>query len=193
MLFAFSASKLHAQCVADFYIYEDSLNAPHTYIGVNTSIFNANATFLWSWGDGNTATGFNPPAHTYAAAGNYNICLVLMSGGCIDSFCSYENINKVSAEMLSVTFGAAPASVKDITKAESNKIYPNPASDLLFINDAKAGKYQYEIYSVSGSKVMSGNASGNEGIKISSLPVNLYLVKITDSNGKSQYAKFTKQ
>ncbi len=193
MLFAFSAAKMQGQCVANFYIYEDTLNAPHTYIGVNTSIANVMSTYTWYWGDGNVDTGFNPISHTYAAAGNYNICLVLMGGGCIDSFCSNENINKVAADMLSVTFGAAPASVQEVSKAPINKIYPNPTSDLLFIQDAKLGKYQYEIYSMSGSKVLSGNVSANEGIKVSSLPISLYLIKLKDSNGKIQYSKFTKQ
>jgi PKD repeat protein len=192
MLFAFSAIKMHGQCQAGFYIYEDSLNAPHTYIGVNTSVVNALANYTWVWGDNNVDTGANP-SHTYAQAGNYNICLVVMSGGCVDSFCSNENINKVAADIYSITFGAAPAGVNDITKAANNKVYPNPATDLLFINDEKAGSMQYDIYTVSGSRVMSGVVTGRQGISVSSLPVNMYLIKMTDSKGKAQYSKFTKQ
>lgn len=192
MLVAFSAIKMQGQCLANFYIYEDTLNAPHTYIGVNTSIPNGVSTYTWYWGDGNVDTGANP-SHTYATAGTYNIILVLMGGGCVDSFSSMENINKVTADMLSVTFGAAPAGVNDISKAAINKVYPNPATDLLFINDEKAAKMQYEIYSMSGSRVMSGDVTGRQGISISSLPVNMYLIKMTDSKGKAQYSKFTKQ
>ncbi len=95
--------------------------------------------------------------------------------------------------MLSVTFGAAPAGVNDITKAAINKVYPNPATDLLFINEDKAAKMQYEIYSVSGSRVMSGNVTAGQGISIASLPVSMYLIKMTDNKGKAQYSKFTKQ
>lgn len=180
-------------CQANFYIYEDSLAAPHTYIGVNTSVYPAGATFNWAWGDGTYATGFNPPAHTYAAAGMYNICLVVMGGGCVDTFCSNENINKQAADMLSVTFGAAPASVSNFDKSSANHVYPNPANNQLFIQGEKSSQYMYEIYTISGSKVLSGVVAGNEAVDVSSLSTNLYMVRIADADGKRQYAKFTKQ
>jgi hypothetical protein len=34
---------------------------------------------------------------------------------------------------------------------------------------------------------------GNQAIDINRLPVNLYMVKISDAEGKSQFAKFMKQ
>jgi PKD repeat protein len=43
----------------------------------------------WSWdfGDGSTSSLQNP-THTYAASGNYNVCLVIVDGsGCTDSTC----------------------------------------------------------------------------------------------------------
>lgn len=192
MLFAFSAIKMHGQCQANFYIYEDSLAANHTYIGVNTSIVNAFASYTWTWGDGAVDTGANP-SHTYAAAGQYNICLTVMSGGCVDSFCSNQAINKVNADMYSVTFGAAPLGVSQVTKATANKVYPNPASDLIYVGEALSGKTNYEIYAINGTRMMSGTVEGKQAIQIATLPSSIYLLKMTDSKGQSQFAKFTKE
>ena len=192
MLFAFSAVKMHGQCQASFYIFEDSLAANHTYIGVNTSIANVQSTYTWYWGDGAVDTGANP-SHTYAAAGTYNITLVLMGGGCVDSFSSNEIINKVSADMYSVTFGAAPTAVSNVTKAAANQVYPNPATDQLYISEALSGKTNYEVYAINGTQVMSGSVNGKQAIDIKALPVSMYVLKMTDSQGKTQYAKFSKQ
>ncbi len=180
-------------CQAGFYIYEDSLAAPHTYIGVNTSIYPAGATFTWAWGDGTYGSGFNPAPHTYASAGMYNICVMISGGGCVDTFCSNENINKQTAEMLSVTFDPAPAAVQNIESTSLNAVYPNPSHGQLFIKGEKATTYQFDIYTISGVKVLSGQVNGTEAINVSALPTNLYLVKFSDEAGKRQYAKFTKQ
>ncbi|MEZ4922088.1 MAG: PKD domain-containing protein [Crocinitomicaceae bacterium] len=43
-------------------------------------------TWAWDFGDGNTSNVQNPPAHTYAAAGNYTISLTTTSNnGCTDN------------------------------------------------------------------------------------------------------------
>jgi hypothetical protein len=46
---------------------------------------------------------------------------------------------------------------------------------------------------VNGAKLFSTTAKGNQAIDINTLPVNLYMVKISDAEGKSQFAKFMKQ
>ena len=93
-------------CNSGFYVYEDSIAAPHTYIGVNTSTGSI-VTYDWSWGGGTPNSSAPYPSHTYAASGNYTICLTVSDGtGCVDSFCSHEIINKTLADMLSVNFAA---------------------------------------------------------------------------------------
>ena len=52
---------------------------------------------------------------------------------------------------------------------------------------------QVEIFNVNGAKLFSTTAKGNQAIDINTLPVNLYMVKISDAEGKSQFAKFMKQ
>ena len=59
----------------------DSCN-PFTVQVINASTmtpngFSPSATYTWSWGDGNTSTGFNPGIHPYTSTGVYNISLTI--------------------------------------------------------------------------------------------------------------------
>jgi len=58
-----------------------------------TSISSGTLTYLWKFGDGNTATTTNA-THTYAAPGTYTVKLIATSGnGCIDSTSQNVTIN----------------------------------------------------------------------------------------------------
>jgi PKD repeat protein len=177
-------------CQAGYYIYPDSTAGPHTYVGVNTST-GANLAYTWSWGDGTSATG-PYPSHTYATAGNYTICLYISNPatGCVDSFCAAQTINKTDA-MVTIDF-QAPSGVENISKSGVS-IFPNPAKDLFTINGIGGSTMQVDIYTINGSKVKSIQVKVNEQISISSLPANLYLLKVTDSEGISRFAKLIKQ
>lgn len=50
----------------------------------NAGVPSGSMTYAWDFGDGATSTLENPPAHTYASWGDYNVKLVvtLISGGC---------------------------------------------------------------------------------------------------------------
>jgi PKD repeat protein len=52
----------------------------------NTSSTSAGFTSFWDFGDGNTSNATNP-THTYLNSGVYTVCLVITSGGCVDSIC----------------------------------------------------------------------------------------------------------
>jgi PKD repeat protein len=177
-------------CNASFYIYPDSLGAPHTYIGVNNST-NGASVYSWSWGDGTTSTG-QFPAHTYATAGNYNICLTVgtPSTSCYDTMCLAATINKTAA-MYSVNFGT-PTSVSSTSK-EIATIYPNPAKDNFTIKGLSTATYRVEIMNLNGSILKSVSANGNQTINIASLANNIYILKITNQDGTSQFAKLIKE
>ena len=177
-------------CSANFYIYPDSLGAPHTYIGVNNST-NGASVYSWSWGDGTTSTG-QFPSHTYAAVGNYNICLTVGTPGttCYDTMCLTTTINKTAA-MYSVNFGT-PTSINSVSK-EVATIYPNPAKENFTIKGLATAKYQVEIMNLNGSILKSISANGNQAINISSLANNIYILKITNQDGTTQFAKLIKE
>jgi PKD repeat protein len=175
-------------CNANFYIYPDSLGAPSTYIGVNTST-GTGLTYAWDWGDGSTGTGANP-SHTYAAPGVYVICLTVTGNGCTNTYCDSSTINKTANAMYSVTFGT-PTSTSAIDK-ESIHIYPNPATDKLFIEGAINQTYQVQVYTTNGTKVLSTSVKNKQSINIEALSSNIYILKLTDASGKSTYSNFTK-
>lgn len=52
----------------------------------NTSTAGTGAMYLWDLGDGNTSTQMSP-THTYAADGNYTVCLVVSDNCGADSTC----------------------------------------------------------------------------------------------------------
>jgi PKD repeat protein len=177
-------------CSANFYIYPDSLGAPSTYIGVNNSTNGASA-YSWTWGDGTSSTG-QFPSHTYASAGNYSICLTVGTPGtnCYDTMCIAATINKTAA-MYSVNFGT-PTSVSSVSK-ELATIYPNPTKDNFTIKGLTTAKYQVEIMNLNGSILKSIAANGNQAINISSLANNIYILKITNQDGTTQFAKLIKE
>lgn len=178
-------------CNAGFYVFPDSSSLfPHTYIGVNTST-GSGLTYTWVWGDGTPNSSGPYPSHTYSVAGNYYICLVVIGGGCLDSFCSTQTINKTSSDPYTINF-QAPAGINSVNK-ELASIYPNPADDKLFIKGDEHTIYQADMYTLSGSLFASFTSKGNQAIDISKLPAQLYMVKISDASGKAQYAKFMKK
>ncbi len=66
------------------------------------------------------------------------------------------------------------------------KVYPNPASDFIFIevNQADLLKASYKIFDVSGKMFMEGSVRGGEKINLSGLDDGLYMLLFT--NGQSQ-------
>ncbi|MBK7763426.1 MAG: PKD domain-containing protein [Bacteroidetes bacterium] len=181
-----------SSCNAAFYVYPDTSAgaSPHTYIGVNAST-GAGLTYTWVWGDGTPNSSGPYPSHTYSVAGIYNVCLVVISSTCLDSFCSNQTINKTSSDPYTINF-QAPAGINSVNK-ELAEIYPNPADDKLFIKGDEHTIYQADMYTLSGNLLASFTSKGNQAIDISKLPAQLYMVKISDASGKAQFAKFMKK
>ena len=58
----------------------------------DASVSTATVTsWLWDFGDGNTATQQNP-SHTYAASGSYTVCLTAVTACGVDSSCATVNV-----------------------------------------------------------------------------------------------------
>jgi PKD repeat protein len=178
-------------CDAGFIMYEDTLAAPHTYIGINTCVGNQ-LTYDWSWGDGTPNDSGPFPSHTYATAGIYNICVSISdTTGCTDNYCSNETINKTLAPWYTVTFGS-PSAVSDLQKNYAI-VYPNPTHEELFVRGENNLQYRVDIYTMNSSKVFSTFTAGNQPIHIGQLANGLYFAKISHANGNHQYFKFLKQ
>lgn len=81
---------------------------------------------------------------------------------------------------------SAAAGVSDVTtEAENVGLYPNPAVDNVTVS-ADASIESVEVYSVSGSLVLSAQFSGNEtdeDINVSDLTPGIYVVKVNTAAG----------
>lgn len=83
-----------------------------------------------------------------------------------------------------------PTSVANAVKAETIKLFPNPATDVL--NIVAAEKVNVTILSIDGKKLIEQKNATS--INISTLANGLYMIQIADANNKLiETAKFTKQ
>lgn len=56
------------------------------------------------------------------------------------------------------------------------QLYPNPTSDVIYVNSN--GQVNYQVYSSTGQMVMQGIVSENQPVDIAHLPNNLYMIRI---------------
>jgi hypothetical protein len=75
-------------------------------------------------------------------------------------------------------------------------VYPNPAHDILNIRNNKIQKdYHYEILDLNGKIVLKGFVSGGNythQLTINSIPPSVYLLRITNKEGKECQFRFIK-
>ena len=84
-----------------------------------------------------------------------------------------------------------PASITNISTSLPVKIYPNPATDMIFVENLAGG--ELSIISMNGSVVLSRNIDANKtSIDVSSLADGVYIIKTVNNNATSTI-KFTKQ
>jgi len=81
-----------------------------------------------------------------------------------------------------VSYTIFPASTNTIAENKKMTVYPNPASDKLYIKsngDAKT----ITLYSMDGRQLMSKYFSGNTSLSIASLPQGNYCYTLADDAG----------
>ncbi|RYY64020.1 MAG: T9SS type A sorting domain-containing protein, partial [Chitinophagaceae bacterium] len=76
-------------------------------------------------------------------------------------------------------------------KDKALRFYPNPVRDRLFIELEQ--KANYEVYSMLGSKVLSGNLLPNGSIDVSGLQGGMYLVRLSSEDGRINTIKIIKE
>ena len=124
-------------------------------IGVNDTALVANRCYVASPFPGESAIyfgGFDPNSNT-----STNMAWV------------FKKDNQVNA-------------IDDITAHENNfVIYPNPSSNQLFIESENLEDYEFNIINLLGKEVVSGRINGQTAtVDISSLPPNVYILRIAD-------------
>lgn len=71
------------------------------------------------------------------------------------------------------------------------KIYPNPSSSFIAIQNTEDKKLDFEIINMQGRSVLKGTASSGEKIAIAQLPMGQYIINITEGS-RRVVEKFTK-
>ena len=146
-------------------------------IGSNLEVTFANNTefadsYLWDFGDGTSSTEKNPK-HSYNADGKYIVKLTVYRCGK-----SIEVINTILEGTLSI---------EDLEKSKI-RLYPNPATDRLFINLPKKD-VEISVFSLDGKLLFNTlkPLSKNYQLDISSLKSGLYFLRIVNKNNISEY------
>lgn len=66
--------------------------------------------------------------------------------------------------------------VNEIASKQSLEVYPNPASDILYVNNLSVESAEYAIFNVMGQKMTAGSTSGS--ISVAELEKGLYILQI---------------
>ena len=88
--------------------------------------------------------------------------------------------------------GMFPVSVKPVSEIKNEVVlYPNPVSTVLNIKGIEISAVQ--VYSISGSLMISEKAMYSNRVDVSSLPNGIYVIKMTDDAGEVAVKKFLKK
>ncbi|MBC8173067.1 MAG: PKD domain-containing protein, partial [Chitinophagales bacterium] len=152
-------------------------DADYTYtaVGLNVTFtdMSTNTPTAWSWNfdDGTAASTDQNPSHTFAAGGEYNVCLQASNGGGIGTEC----------KLIQVVTG-----IDDILNNTIN-IYPNPAHEFIFItSDADMSAVTFEIYDALGKKIpadMIVSSPHEVQVNIKNIAAGNYVLKMITGSG----------
>ncbi len=126
--------------------------------------------YSWNFGDGNTNTVSALPIHTYVVPSLQYTVSLRVTNPCGDSHTKTFRLDQIGLE--------------NESKLAGLEIYPNPASEVLFIQYTKDGDKEIElsIYDISGKKILEKSMllehSKKERIDISEYPPGHYTLKI---------------
>lgn len=97
-------------------------------------------------------------------------------------------------------FVPSSVSIENTIERSHLTIMPNPATEMAWVNvpDSYSGKGVWELFDATGRKAadISAQASGIDrqfNISLSGLPVGVYILRISDSNGRQSIGRIVKQ
>lgn len=134
-----------------YVIYRSNKNGPFTEIGSVATSIRSFSDLNPPTGNNRYAIGFKPDATCHSGSGYFAPGISNM-----------------------VSFGVLSSSQSKIKEA---LLIPNPASDLIYIQNLATQNLSFIIVDVQGKKVISGNLSGNK-INIASLAPGQYILSI---------------
>lgn len=145
-------------------------NFTDTTIGYAVSFFGKsypNATYNWSFGDGDTSLQQNP-IHLYKSPGVY-VATLQISNDCGADFFSKE---------LTVILPSAG----DIETSSFVKIFPNPSNGQVNISTLNKGNLNIEVFDIAGKLVYTSQTNNTlqTNVDLSSFDKGIYTIKVFD-------------
>ncbi|OJW84506.1 MAG: hypothetical protein BGO69_10965 [Bacteroidetes bacterium 46-16] len=175
----FFVAKYGCNCGATLANYTANVNnaghsAAFTYTG--TAPYDS---LKWSFGDNTTAnTGNDTISHSYALPGTYQVCVTVYTACDSNTYCSTVQV--------AVGVATIPGMADVI-------IYPNPASDELYMDNVPKGT-NVRLFNMMGQQLYQGTAiKAREAININVLPAGTYFLEFTDPEGRQSTARFAKE
>lgn len=129
-------------------------------------------SYAWDFGDGSGTSAFQSPSYTYAAYGNYNVCVdAIYSNGCTNQYC--ENVGVLTLP---------EAAEKGIN------IFPNPTQNILNIERTQnAQNMVIQLYDMQGKRILQREFSGTTTqLNLNFLDSGSYILILLDKKGSSQ-------
>lgn len=147
-----------------------------TLTDTNTVIFITddlpNHTYNWNFGDGEIETNNPNPIHTYSTGNQlYDVRLIIDSSGVSDTLTKkvivLESISNNDTTNTNTSISEIPTSIINI--------YPNPATDKVFIETTKS--IQIQLLNLQGKILFEKYIKSNEYIDVSYLNNGIYFLK----------------
>lgn len=145
---------------------------------VNFAATASNASsYFWQFGVNNATGTGNPTSYTYGSNGSYTVTLNLINA-CGDT----TKVNQ------SVTVASVPVGLKDILRDAAVSIYPNPAKEVLMLENASGLLFeQIKMTDVLGKVIYSDKGKGtqkNYTFNVSHLSAGVYFLEISTPSGR---------
>ena len=175
---------------AGFTLVPDT-TTPHHWFVINNCT-GPDLQYEWNWGDNTSWDTVANPVHTYAAAGYYNICVLLtdLPATCFAIFCDSSNYVYRGQGMISMQVIPGTANgINDISANASVKVYPNPSTGTMTIETAQGSAQSATIYDAVGRALRDINiTSPKTTIDLNGLSDGIYTLSL--KNGRSSSIKF---
>lgn len=92
----------------------------------------------------------------------------------------YYGMTKVEGIILNIIPTSSPMAIRESTRQQPIEVFPNPASDVLYIKNFHSTVVDYSIFNSLGQKVAAGSSCGS--ISVAALEQGLYFLQIKGEN-----------
>ena len=102
----------------------------------------------------------------------------------------YYGMTKVEGIILNIIPSSGPMTVHESSQQQPLEVYPNPASDVLYLKNLPCERVDYSIFNILGQEMTAGFSCGT--ISVAGLETGLYFLQIKGENLRKT-AKFIVQ